>query len=254
VWVASASYGGGSPVAQAHGGGLARRARRGCRTARAGNPGPGGGTFSSGPAVACRGSVPPVLRCDPGHGKGGRGDHQCPRGAGVAAPLLGVGAGCVVTGDAEPLGARSVGVGGGSGGGVGGGVDGVSGCSEVKATWMTPPARSVRIAVSALTEWTNHGRCWRPRRTVVPGRGRWPSTPVVWMTVRAVLAAATATRVAASSASAVSGTANVISTVTNRSPGSTVAVSPARPPPTSHRRRVSGQLSAGLGARPSWRT
>jgi hypothetical protein len=124
-----------------------------------------------------------------------------------------------------------------------------SGCRAVRATWMTPPARSVRIAVSALTEWTIHGRCWRPRMTVLPGRGRWPSTPVVWMTVRAVLSAATATRVAASSASAVSGTANVTSTVTNRPPGATVAVSSAQARTTRPRRRWSRPPAA-----PNWRT
>jgi len=32
-------------------------------------PRPGGGTFSSGPALACRGSVRPVLPCDRGHDK-----------------------------------------------------------------------------------------------------------------------------------------------------------------------------------------
>jgi len=66
------------------------------------------------------------------------------------------------------------------------------------------------------------GSGWRPRRTVLPGRGRWPSTPTVCTTVRAVLSAATAMRVAAS---AVSGTDNVTRTVTNRSPDSTAAVS-----------------------------
>lgn len=71
------------------------------------------------------------------------------------------------------------------------------------------------MALGSLTALTSPGRFCRPPGTVLPGVGKWRSTVAVWMTSKSVLAAASATRLAASVASAVPGKATVIKTVTS---------------------------------------
>ena len=77
------------------------------------------------------------------------------------------------------------------------------------------------MALGSSSALTSPGRFCTPPGTVLPGVGKWPSTAVVWMTSKSVLAAASASRLAASVMSvmsvmsAVSDKATVIKTVTS---------------------------------------